>query len=330
MSLSLADAARIGGSDLAALLGMSPFKDATPLAVYARIVAAQEGRSVERDDGALRRGRHLERAVLSLYAEEMGVEVLPAMQLRASAPWLRASLDGRVRRPGLRVVDAKTGGRQAVRHWGEPGTDQVPQYIIFQMAFYVGEGLASGELEEPVADVAALVAGDLAVYHVPHDPEFYGLLLSAAERFWKDHVLPRRPPPVTQPEDVAAITTLYHRHKGEARDWSELATEEQRAVREWMEAKRALDAAKRLEAQCGAHVRLLLKETPSLTGLPQDTGIRHVDWRQNRASQATDWQAVAGELSDLNDSVVRSIIAKHTIMKEGARPLKTYALREEE
>lgn len=334
MSLSIEDAARIGGSDMAGILGLSPWS--TPLSIYARVVAALEGRTPE--GAALpyqERGNALERAVLEVYAQKTGARLLPGPKLvHPDMPFLRASLDSRAERAGVIVVDAKTVAGGQRHHFGEEGTDQVRQDILFQMTVYIGLGMKTGHITRPAADVPVLGlnGADPVVFTVGWDAELYEMLLAAAERFWKDHVLPRRPPPVTEPLlDADAAGALYPRHGGEAKDWSELDTEEQIAVREWLRAREERVEAKRKEKAWEARVRLLLATTPSLKGLPHDTGIRRLDWKQNKSGAVTDWRAIAEELEHRHGespSEWRALIEKHTITKEGARPLKAYALKE--
>jgi predicted phage-related endonuclease len=336
MSLSLEDAARIGGSDMAGILGLSPWS--TPLSIYARVVAAQEGRTPE--GAALpyqERGNALERAVLEVYAQKTGARLLPGPKLvHPDMPFLRASLDSRAERAGVIVVDAKTVAGGQRHHFGEEGTDQVRQDILFQMTVYIGLGMKTGHLTRPVADVPVLGlnGADPVVFTVGWDAELYEMLLAAAERFWLDHVLPRRPPPVTEPlRDADAAGALYPRHSGEAKDWSDLATEEQIAVREWLLARKKRMDAERKEKAWEARVRLLLATTPSLRGLPPDTGVRRVDWMQNRPGAVTNWRGALEAMRDRGDvspMQYAEIVKEFTTTKEGARPLKAYAIREEE
>jgi len=338
MSLSVEDAARIGGSDIAGILGLSPWS--TPLSIYARVVAALERRALAREDnGQMRRGRHLEAAVLRLYEEETGYTVVPTPgTYPLDKPWQRASLDAVAyaaeNAHDRRVVEVKTAGLSEVRHWGEAGTDAIPQHYLFQCEWYLGHAIRTRMVELTVADVAALVAGDLRIYHASHDAELFAMLEAAAERFWVDHVLPRRPPPVTEPlRDADAAGALYPRHNGEAKDWSELATEDQVAVREWLRAREERMDAERTEKAWEARVRLLLATTPSLRGLPPDTGVRRVDWKQNKPGTATDWRGALEAMryrGDVSPMQYAEIVKEFTTTKEGARPLKAYAIREEE
>lgn len=317
MSLSLEDAAKIGGSDLSALLGRSPW--GTPFTLYARIVSALEGRAMPDEDSApKRRGRALEKAVLDLYAEETGATLLPGPKLsHPRLQYVRASLDALADRDGVRVVDAKTAGLSEVRKWGEPGTDEVPEYILYQMTWYAG--LQHNTPRNP--DVAALVGGDLRVYTVPWDAELFGMLDQAVERFWKDHVEPRRPPQMTDPlVEVPAIGALYPRHEGEAREWASLADEDREWLTRWLSRRWARKKIEAEEKEAEARVRMLLGTTPSLS-LPADLGGGRVDYRQNKPSTRTDWEAAFRELATPESPFIRGIIERHTTTKEGARPL---------
>jgi predicted phage-related endonuclease len=323
MTLSLEDASRIGGSDLAALLGRSPW--GTPFTIYARIVSALEGRAMPHEDSASkRRGRVLEKAVLNLYAEETGARLLPGPKLgHPRLKYVRASLDALADRDGLRVVDAKTAGLSEVRKWGEAGTDEVPEYMLYQLAFYSGIAWDAGRVADPMADIAALVGGDLRVYHVPHDPDLYRMLEQAVERFWVDHVEPRRPPPMTDPMvELPSIGALYPKHEGEAKAWDSLAGVEQSEIVTWLRCRAERKKFEAMEKEAEARVRMLLGTTPSLT-LPDEIGGGRVDWRQNRPSRVTDWERIVRDVLPAYVSLEQytEIIKANTTTKEGARPL---------
>lgn len=326
MSLTAEEAAMIGGSDLSAILGLSPWR--TPLQVYARIVAGAE----QADSPALRRGRHLEAAVLSLYEEETGAVVLEPPKLKhPRLHYTRASLDALAERDGRRVVEVKTAGLSEVRHWGEAGTDAIPQGYLYQVAWYSGVALAGGYVDTGEVDLAALVAGDLRVYHVPHDAELFGLLEETVERFWVDHVLPRRPPPVTEPlKDLQGVASLYRSHSGDAKRWADLAPMEQAAVEEYLRARREEKAATRQRAAYEVRVKLAMGAAPQLVGLPPEVGASRLDWKRNKDTGATDWHAVSvalRESASVSVGAYEEIVSQHTTTKEGARP---FAVRGED
>jgi hypothetical protein len=323
MTLSLEDAAKVGGSDLAALLGRSPW--GTPFTLYARIVSALEGRALSHDDSApRRRGRVLEKAVLSLYAEETQSVLQDGPRLRHwRLPYVRASLDALASNGGVtRVVDAKTAGLAEIRKWGDPGTDEIPEYMLYQLTLYAGLWADAAREPARTSHIAALVGGDLRVYVVPYDAELFGMLEQAVERFWVDHVEPRHPPPMTDPlTELPSIGALYPRHDGEAKAWDSLLGTEQTDVQQWLAARARRKEAVAYEATFEARVRMLLGTTPSLS-LPDDLGGGRVDWRQNKPSRVTDWEAIADTLgNDVSAARYHEVVKQFTTTKEGARPL---------
>lgn len=332
MTLSREDAARLGGSDLAGLMGLSPWQ--TPLSIYARVLNALEGRNVaDVDSGPKRRGRHLESAVLRLYAEETGARVEESVKLtHPRLSFGRASLDGVALRENLhRVVEVKTAGLSELRQWGEAGTDEIPQNYVFQTCWYAGVAKACGQTDVDDVDVAALVGGDLRLYVVPFDPELFAMLEAVVERFWKDHVLPRRPPPVTDPlRDVDAIGALYPRHSWEERHWETFASEEQRAIMDYLKARARLKRAEMRAAGAEATLKLLLKDTPKVYGLPPGTGAKSLTWKRNKDGTETDWRAVAERLAKhVRVDWYKEIVQEFTTAKDGARPLRVTETREE-
>jgi predicted phage-related endonuclease len=342
VSLSAEEAARVGGSDVAALLNLSPW--ATPLSVYARIVNGQR----DEDSAPKKRGRFLESAVLNMYADATGATLLPGPKLRhPRMEYTRASLDALSLRDGCRVADAKTAGRTEIHKWGEAGTDQVPLYIVPQMCFYAGIAYMLGRVDTRDVDVPALVGGDLSVYEVKWDAELFAMCTQAVERFWVDHVLPRRPPPVTEPAiDLGAVGQMYPRHDGEPKRFDALATEEQRWVRTWAEARAARQEAERREQEAEAHLKLIMGSAPRLEGLPPDLGIRSLTWRQGKGRQEVDWSALAADLRAMGETYYAALnlsdpsgrmaeqwarlLERHTITKDGTRPLRVTETKEEE
>lgn len=320
MSLALEDAGKVGGSDLSAILGRSPW--ATPLSVYARIVGALEGRlPPDNGNAATRRGNHLEAAVLALYAEETGATVQPKVSLRhAYMPYVRASLDGVAHREGRRVVEVKTAGLSEVAKWGGAGTDQIPESYIFQVQWYAGIAYMAGEVDTKTVDVAALVAGDLRVYEVPFDVDLYNALEYEVAKFWTDHVVPRRPPPVSEPfTDLAAVGHLYRSHSGDAKHWDTLLPPEQVAISEWLRAREEEAKAAEIRASWELKAKLAMGTAPQLVGLPEHLPAHRIDWKQNKAGTVTDWEAVARSVSDRPETLAVAI-ERFTTTKEGARP----------
>lgn len=320
MALSEDDKRRIGGSDVAAIVGVSPH--AGPLSVYMRIV---EG--VEREDTpALSRGRRLEPVVLDWYAETTGRELVRAPALCPKRQHHRASLDGisRERRGNLwRVVEAKTAGARDADRWGDDGTDSIPAEYLCQTQYYMGVGHDLGSAEDDVCDVPALIAGDFRLYRVAYDEETYDLLVEAVDRFWVDHVLPKRPPePTALPNDAEAIRRRFRRHEGEQPlDFAALPPEAKVTLEEYLRAYAEEAAAAERLVLWESRAKMVVGGAPGVAGLPADLGMHRIDWRAQKGKPA--WKAAAEKMAKqfgVSETQLSALAAENT--GEGARPFQ--------
>ena len=181
----------IGGSDIAAVLGLSKWK--TPLQIYREKRGEIPGAP---DNDAMRWGRYLEPVVRQAYADETGREVrVPTDMLRhPKHPFMVANLDGFT--DDERIFEAKTA--RSSDGWGEPGSDQIPQPYLLQVQHYME---VTGYR---VADVAVLIGGsDFRLYEVPADSELQGLLVDACRDFWKCVQSAEPPEPVSYADVIA-------------------------------------------------------------------------------------------------------------------------------
>ncbi len=181
----------VGGSDAAALLGLSPWR--TPLQLYLEKVG--EGPAPEPPTDAQRWGTMLEALVRQEYCNVTGDTVtVPATMLRHPRyPWMIGHLDG-ITGSG-KVYEGKTA--RFATGWGEPGTDEIPDYYLAQVQHYL---MLTGA---DAADVAVLIHGsDFRIYTVPADPELQALLVEEEGAFWQ-RVVNRQPPDPVTVEDAA-------------------------------------------------------------------------------------------------------------------------------
>lgn len=175
----------IGGSDAAAVLGLSKWK--TPLQVY------QEKRGElgsTPDNESMLWGRALEPVIRQQYAERTGriVRVPESIIAHPEHAFMLANLDGVT--DDRRVVEVKTA--RSGQDWGEPGSDEVPQAYLLQVQHY----MAVTGFE--VADVAVLIGGsDFRLYEVPADRELQEMLIAGEAEFWQRVVNGNPPEPVS-------------------------------------------------------------------------------------------------------------------------------------
>lgn len=161
----------IGGSDIAAIIGVSRYK--TAYQVWAEKTGLIQSQA---DNPAMLWGRKLEPVILQHYAETTGRSVNQCDMLRhPQHPFMVANLDGFTE--DRRIVEIKTARR--VDAWGEPGTDQVPQEYFLQVQWYMA---VTGF---DVADIAVLIgASDYRQYEVFADKELQEMLIREAADFW--------------------------------------------------------------------------------------------------------------------------------------------------
>lgn len=175
----------IGGSDVAAILGLSPFK--TALQVY-----QEKRKEVEDWQGSdvTDWGRRLEVPIREWYAEHTGRAVrLPDKILyNTKYPFMLATLDGYT--DDNRVVEIKTA--RSGKGWGDPGSSEIPDYYALQVQHYL---IVTGF---EVADVPVSIAGSPPkLYEVPADKELHEMIIEAEAAFWHRVETGNPPDPVT-------------------------------------------------------------------------------------------------------------------------------------
>lgn len=213
----------IGGSDVAGILGWSPW--ATPLSVYLSKMGEPTG-DVDTSPGSpIDRGNRCEDAVLRAYSERTGRKLLgsPPTIYHPDYPFLAANLDDEVE-GGRRIkVEGKTSSNR--KHWGEDGSDQIPQYYLSQTSFYSGvtgatmvdipvfffkrnfqaEITRHAELKGcAITDLDySLFSYEFAIFHYKKNKELEELIINECVKFWNNHVLKKNPPEPTSLQDVA-------------------------------------------------------------------------------------------------------------------------------
>lgn len=261
----------IGGSDAAAVLGLSKWK--TPLQVY----LDKRGEAAETPDNeSMLWGRALEPVIRQQYAERTGRAVLvPDGILRhPSHSFMLANLDGMTE--DRRVVEIKTA--RVAQGWGEPGSDEVPQDYLLQVQHYMA---VTGF---DVADVAVLIGGsDFRLYEVPADRELQELLIDAEASFWRN--VEQGIPP--EPVSYADMQTRFGRASREGTVEAEsdpdvlVAVAKLRAIRETMKTMEADEEAQQ------AVIMKALGENDTLTIAGQPA----VTWKAAKPSQRFDSNA---------------------------------------
>jgi len=233
----------VGGSDVPAILGLSPFKSSSDI-YLAKTVGVQQSTS-----SAIEAGHQLESAVI-----EWGMERLKIEDMKWSSANVRrtktlnctkggsvpahANMDFMFIAPeiGRCGLEAKT---TSYRYgWGEEYTDEIPEHVLLQCLW-----------QAEVADlnmvhVAVLIADrgfHFKMYEV--DPAQYEeereQMINAVGNFWNNHVMEEKPPEDTLP----SVETL----KKVIRTPNKSTNIEENDVKLWLEAKDKVSEAQKEE-----------------------------------------------------------------------------------
>ncbi|PUE33086.1 hypothetical protein B9Z35_06080 [Limnohabitans sp. Jir61] len=205
----------IGGSDVAALLGMSPYK--TPLELWAEKVGHPG--VAEKDELHLRFGKYLEPFVVEEFEKQTGfkaVEHSDAVfhaehhfmyghidRFVVNEAWEPAVVEGSVVAKSL--LECKTASAYSKDEWGPAGTDQVPRAYLLQCIWYMAITGCS------TAHIAVLIGNaDFRTYQINRDEKLEALVIEQAKRFWYEHVIAGVPP---KPKNVDDVKMLYPAEK---------------------------------------------------------------------------------------------------------------------
>lgn len=200
----------VGGSDVAAIMGLSPWK--SPLEVWLEKTGRADSPDLS-DRESVAMGTELEGDVLEMYRRrhpDSRVQRVNAILVANERPWAQASLDGIVRDPelGWGVLEIKTGSKES--EW----KDGVPIHYLTQVTHYLS---VTGY---PFADVAALI-GDFGLhyhqYRVMRDEDDLQSVVESVDEFWSDCVEKDSMPPYVSElaSEGKALHELYKRSDGE-------------------------------------------------------------------------------------------------------------------
>jgi len=194
----------IGGSDVAAILGISPWK--TPYQVW----LDKTGQMPEQVETAAQHfGTVLEDVVANEFAERNGVKVQRRNQMyrHPEHTELVANIDRYV--VGGAILECKTSNAFDASKWGETGTDEVPDYYLTQVTHYMYVCSITQSY------LAALIGGnDYRDYKIGFDSVLAEYQARKCVDFWQNHVL-ANVPPETILQDYKNLAEIYPARQGE-------------------------------------------------------------------------------------------------------------------
>lgn len=200
----------IGGSDIAALLGLSMY--ASPTSLFYEKTGAFDDDEPEPDTARQRIGKRMETVLAAEFNDITGLFVVGDQTWceHPAYPWARCTVDGFVndspygsasQELTLGTVQMKTDGRFG---WA----DGIPANIRAQCVWEMGVT----ELEH--CWLIVMFAGfRVEVFEIDWDADTrsdWQYMLAAAAEFWTGHVLPGVPPPLDDHEATTTALTRLH------------------------------------------------------------------------------------------------------------------------
>lgn len=205
----------LGGSEVAAIYGLSPYK--TPVELWLEKTGRTEREVFDKKkERILARGKRLEPVIIEMVMDkliEQGHEVeLIATNKRYTdpdSPYLSCEIDFELLLDGQHINgDCKTVIGFQRKKWGEEETEEVPIHYAAQFMYGLGITGRSKCL------VAALIGlDDVAIYWVYRDQETIDAMVAKARDFWVNCVLADVAPDPIKFDD---IKLLYPVDNGQA------------------------------------------------------------------------------------------------------------------
>ena len=203
----------IGGSDVAALLGISPWRTARDLYFdKLNIVAVEDN---EDNWVALEMGHLLEPLVAKIFQHRTGYKVyqIKKMFQHPQYSWMLADVDYFVELPdgSTAILEIKTTNYNARDNWWLNGEETVPVYYETQGRHYMAVMNVDrcffcclyGNNEE-----------ETIIREIRRDESYEEEMIFLEQYFWENHVLTRTPPPYTEDGDL--VLESVRRHTGSA------------------------------------------------------------------------------------------------------------------
>lgn len=204
---------RIGSSNIALLLGISPYGNLSPAKQRRNCYFDVMGLSPKKESSSMRDGIFFEPAIANYVEWKLGLPLTRHTQhIRQGFDWQIASLDaegwcnpesGSYDRF---IVEVKfVENPEYVAHWGRAGNtkpENVPDYVLAQMMHQL---LVCGP-DFTHAYAGCYRAGKgLGLYGpIARDEELICLIHEAEEKFYVDHILTKTPPVVAEESECSA------------------------------------------------------------------------------------------------------------------------------
>jgi putative phage-type endonuclease len=303
----------IGGSDVAAVLGVSKWRSAHD------VWREKTGRDCDHGEtDTLIRGRVVEAALRAAYEADAGVILERPAILVGREPWMRYSPDGIL--PGARLLwegktttlrdewseddsecDSRTNGLMPRDYalqvaWGLEvadcdAVDVSAAFVPFAADDLVREMLAAGAGELAIGR-GILALSEIRHYHVTREPDFGAALVAAVGDWWQRHVVEDAEPDFVATE--RAREWVSRTFPQETEPLRPATPEEAGLVSAWAAACAATAAAERAEADLAERLK---RSIGNAAGVEVAQG--RVTWKWQAGRESIDGKRLRAERPDV-------------------------------
>lgn len=202
----------IGGSDVAAIFGISPFRTARD--VYFDKLNIVPDREEDDNRTALRIGHLLEDLVADIFHDKTGCPVFQVKKMfhHPAHPHMLADIDyfAILSDGTIAPLEIKTTSFFARENWWSGDKETVPPYYETQGRHY----MCVTNMDRIFFCCLLLGTNEVIIRELRRDTAYEEEMLFLEHDFWHSHVLPKIPPPYT--EDGSLILESVKRHSGPA------------------------------------------------------------------------------------------------------------------
>lgn len=308
----------ITATDMAAILGVHPYRSA--IDVWRAKVQPQPGETGALENERTKWGVILEPIIRADYAERHGVTIqVPGTLQHEEHAWMLATPDGLVYRDRAepeRGHEIKCHTIRLRHLYGAPGTDEVPPYELVQCGWSMGvTGLQRW-------DLTAFIDGLPTDYVIDRDDELIGAMRERGERFLRDYVHTKIPPPADGSDGFDTYLDDQHKaHNAEAGLISIDGNPEMLEVMTQLRVVRALlDAREADEKLLEQKLKAVIGDN---AGVDWTNGKRRdkITWKRPKDSIDTDHAAIAGEMLTTAQLVASTVIPQIPDLVKGLRSI---------
>jgi predicted phage-related endonuclease len=293
----------VGGTDIAAILGVDNYRDAFS------VWAEKTGR-LERLPATprMRLGKYFEKGIIAYYSELTGreTEFIDETRRDPNRPFMVWTPDA-ICRNEPRGIDAKLVAWDQRHLWGDTSND-IPARVQCQCHWY----MAAEKYE--VWDVIALLGSDQPhIYTIERDLEIEREMLERAEEFWKRYIIGDEQPPIGDSEgSTRYLRERFPRNLFEVREAEPAEIE---TLEQYAQARAERDCAQGDITLFENQIKLAIGNAD---GLVWPNG--KFTWKRTKDSTRVDWESLAGSLmASLNDSERAAHKAAFSEVRPGIR-----------